>query len=156
MLLGCSKEEKREYTLPNSLCRTTVNPDLLSPFLPPGKKLSIHEVTPNGGTQRCNVSVDGKLALVASQVWWEEGGSVAAVASVHAQVDNGEITADEKLLYSGTGAVGKAEGCTDASHPSQALFTVLQVFASGRDDASSMKQLATDYTKQVKVSKNCG
>lgn len=154
-LSGCSASEEREYALPRSLCDVTVDPDLLSPFLPSGEKVSARQETPNDGTQRCNVSVDNKVALVAGQLWWDEGGSVAEVAAVHAQVGKGRLTDDEMFFYSGTGAVGKVEGCRDSSHPNQILFTTIQVFTSGRDDTSTMKRLITDYTKQVHSNNNC-
>ncbi|MGP4047236.1 hypothetical protein [Streptomyces sp. 2A115] len=154
-LSGCSKDEEREYALPKSLCGVTVNPDLMSPFLPPGKKIATQQESPNGGTKRCKVSVDGEVSLIAGQLWWEKGGTVADVASVNARVDPGQVTDNEKYLYSGTGAVGKAEGCTDATHPDQVLFTVLQVFTSGQDDAATMKRLIVDYTEQLQENNKC-
>jgi hypothetical protein len=152
---GCSKGAEREYALPSSLCGVTVKSDLLAPFLPPGKKVSTRHESPNGGTERCKVSVDGKIAIIAGQIWWEREGTVADVAGVHARVNPGHITDDEKYIYSGTGAVGKAEGCTDSAHPDQALFTVMQVYASGRADAAAMKSLIVDYTRRVQKKNSC-
>lgn len=155
ILSGCSKDEERQYALPESLCGVTVDSEFLSTFLPPGEKVSSQQETPNGGTQRCQVSVDGKIALVAGQLWWDKTGTVANVAAVHARVGKGEVTADEKFLYSGTGAVGKAEGCADHDHPDQDLFTVIQVFASGREDSSTMKRLINEYTEQIQAANDC-
>ncbi|MFJ1812580.1 MULTISPECIES: hypothetical protein [unclassified Streptomyces] len=154
-LSGCSSGEEREYSLPQSLCGVSVDPDSLAPFLPPGEKVSTRKTTPNGGTQRCNVSVDGELALVAGRLWWEKKGSVVDVAAVHAQVNEGDVITGDDFLYSGTGAVGKVVGCTDPSHPDQALFTVVQVFASGRESSSTMKRLITQYTGQVQQGSDC-
>lgn len=154
-LSGCSSGEEREYSLPQSLCGVSVDPDLLAPFLPPGEKVSTRQTTPNGGTQRCNVSVDGELALVAGRLWWEKTGSLVDVAAVHAQVNKGDVITGDEFLYSGTGAVGKVEGCTDSAHPDQALFTVLQVFASGRESSPTMKRLVTEYTGQVQKGSDC-
>ncbi|MFF1445459.1 hypothetical protein [Streptomyces sp. NPDC058295] len=133
----------------------SVHPDLLAPFLPPGDKVSTRQTTPNGGTQRCNVSVDDELALVAGRLWWAKTGSVVDVAAVHAQVNKGDVTTGDEFLYSGTGAVGKVEGCTDSAHPDQALFTVVQVFASDRESSSTMKRLITEYTGQVQKGSDC-
>ncbi|WP_314219135.1 hypothetical protein [Streptomyces zaehneri] len=154
-LSGCSSGEEREYSLPQSLCGVAVDPDLLAPFLPPGEKVSTRQTTPNGGTQRCNVSVDGELALAAGRLWWEKTGSVIDVAAVHAQVNKGDVITGDESLYSGTGAVEKIEECTDSAHPDQALFTVVQVFASGRESSSTMKRLITEYTEQVQKESDC-
>ncbi|MDR6980572.1 hypothetical protein J2X68_007312 [Streptomyces sp. 3330] len=154
-LSGCSSGEKQGYSLPRSLCGVSVDPDLLAPFLPPGEEVSTRQATPNGGTQRCNVSVDGELALVAGRLWWEKAGSVADVAAVHAQVNKGKVITGHDFLHSGTGAVGKVGGCTDPAHPDQALFTVVQVFASGRKSPSTMQRLITDYTEQIKKGSDC-
>ncbi|WP_307165707.1 hypothetical protein [Streptomyces rishiriensis] len=129
--------------------------DLLAPFLPPGERVSTRQTTPNGGTQRCNVSVDGELALVAGRLWWDKTGNVVDVAAVHAQVDKGDVITGDEFLYSGTGAVGKVEGCTNSAHPDQALFTVVQVFASGRENSSTMKRLITEYTGHVRKGREC-
>ncbi|MFF8025201.1 hypothetical protein ACFZDJ_29765 [Streptomyces sp. NPDC007896] len=154
-LSGCSTEEVREYALPKSLCGVTVKSDLLSPFLPAGKKISTQQESPNGGTERCKISIDGKVAMIAGQLWWEKGGTVMDVAAVHAQVTPGTVTDDKRYLYSGTGAVGKAEGCSDSTHPDQYLFTVIQVFAPDLDDAATMKRLIVDYTKQIQEKYKC-
>ncbi|MFF3661455.1 hypothetical protein [Streptomyces olivochromogenes] len=154
-LSGCSKDEVREYALPKSLCGVTVKSDLVSPFLPAGKKISTQQESPNGGTERCKISIDGKVAMIAGQLWWEKEGTVMDVAAVHAQVAPGTVTDDKRYLYSGTGAVGKAEGCSDSTHPDQHLFTVMQVFAPDLDDAATMKRLIVDYTKRIQEKNKC-
>ncbi|MES9806197.1 MULTISPECIES: hypothetical protein [Streptomyces] len=154
---ACSKthEEKREYALPHSLCGVEVAPDLLSPFLPPGEKLSVKEETPDGGTETCELFIDGQPGVFATQIWWREEDSITEVASVQAMVGSGEVSSDQKYLHSGTGAVGMPAGCVDSDHPQQKLYTVIQVFAAGRDDKSTMKQLITDYTTAVEKSEAC-
>ncbi|MFC9647592.1 hypothetical protein [Streptomyces sp. NPDC056937] len=157
VLAACStpKSEERKYAVPESLCGVTVESDLLSPFLPPGEKISTQKESPNGGTTQCNIIVDGKIAVIASRIWWARGGGVSDVAAVHAKVDPGQVTDDNMYLYSGTGAVGRTEDCTDSTHPDQNLFTVIQVFTSNRDDKSSMKSLIPAYTKAVEQSDEC-
>ncbi|MEU2560091.1 hypothetical protein ABZ626_12245 [Streptomyces longispororuber] len=78
-----------------------------------------------------------------------------SVATVHAQVEPGHVTVDKKYLYSGTGAVGKGKDCVDPTHPDQVLYTVVQSYAAGRDDAATMKKLITAYTTAVERSTAC-
>ncbi|MFF8833533.1 hypothetical protein [Streptomyces sp. NPDC015131] len=157
VLSSCSggTTEERKYAIPDALCGVAVEPSLLTPFLPPGEKVSTREESPSGGTQRCSVLVDGQVALTATRIWWREGDSVSDVAAVHAKVEPGEAVDGGKYLFSGTGAVGRTAGCADATHPEQALFTVLQVFAPDRDDEPAMKRLMPAYTKAVERSKDC-
>lgn len=154
-LSGCSQEEKREYALPESLCGAPVQPELLDSLLPPGKKVSARTQTPNGGTRRCSVTVDDKVALVAGQIWWDKDEGVSDVAAAHAKVSPGTVTGSGKYLYSGTGAVGRTEGCETSEHPGQALFATLQLYASGRSDKAAMKSLIADYTTSVEKSGAC-
>lgn len=154
-LTSCSNGEEREYAVPTSLCGAKVRADLLSPFLPPGSKVSVKDTTPVEGTKRCNVSVDGKLAVVASREWWEKDESMTKVAFAHAHVELDSSESSENYLYSGTGAVGRTESCTDPAFEGQAMFTAIQVYASGRDDAKSMKGLIADYTESVEKSAEC-
>ncbi|MFG3517863.1 MULTISPECIES: hypothetical protein [Streptomyces] len=154
-LSGCSNNEKKKYAPPESLCGVSVEPDLLAPFLPPGKRISTQLTRPNDGTQRCTVSVDDQLALIAGQIWWYKTGTVEEIASVHARVNNGNVTTGNNFLYSGTGAVGKVDGCTNSTHPDKALFTTVQVFTSGQEDASTMGQLITRYTEHVRAGRDC-
>ncbi|QGV78176.1 hypothetical protein [Streptomyces ficellus] len=131
-----------------------MDPALLSPFLPPGE-LSTRRESPSGGTKRCSVLVDGEVAFTASRIWWREGDSVSDVAAVHAKVEPGEATDGGKYLFSATGAVGRAEGCADATHPGQNLFTVVQVFAPDRGDRPAMERLMPAYTKAVERGNGC-
>ncbi|MGW2510629.1 hypothetical protein ACWC0A_14560 [Streptomyces scopuliridis] len=158
-LAACSssKSEERKYAVPKSLCGIAVESEQLSLFLPPGEKISTQKTSPSGGTTRCTITVDGKVAVIASRIWWGKGNGVGVidVAGVHAKVEPGQVTDDEKYFYSGTGAVGKTEGCADSAHPGQDLFTVIQVFASDRDDESGMKRLISNYNKAVEQSDEC-
>ncbi len=151
MLTSCSsdKEKERDYPLPHALCDVDVKPALLKPFLPAGDKISTRRVNPDGGTERCQVIVDGTYALFASRIWWGGGGGLVGVGSVHAQVEPEEAKGGDKYLYSGTGAVGKPKACTDPKHPQQDLYTVIQVFTKGHDDVPAMKKLITEYTNTV-------
>ncbi|THC41809.1 hypothetical protein [Streptomyces sp. A1499] len=155
-LPACSgKEGKREYSLPRSLCSVDIKAALLDPFMPDGEKITYRLEKPSGGTERCEILVDGKTALRASQVWWGEQGDVTDVASVHAHVESPPVEMDDKYLSSGTGAVGEVDACGDPAHPQQDFFTVIQVFAPDHSDAPAMKKLIGDYTSALENSKRC-
>uniref|UniRef100_UPI0004CA428A hypothetical protein n=1 Tax=Streptomyces aureocirculatus TaxID=67275 RepID=UPI0004CA428A len=70
-------------------------------------------------------------------------------------VENVANGSGEVALYTGAGAVGKANGCADPAHPDQRLFTSIQSFTYGREDARAMENLIKAYTKQVEQSKAC-
>ncbi|MFB7756845.1 hypothetical protein ACFC18_45825 [Streptomyces sp. NPDC056121] len=153
---GCSGGKEKEYTLPSSLCGVPTGKEDWSSFLPAGKKVAVRKVIPNGGTNRCQVLVDGKVALVASRIWAAQRDSVAQMANSNVNTDDGTLTHDGRYMYSHTGAVGRVENCADPTHPEQALFSVIQVFASDVEgDASAMKQLITAYTKAVGSTSDC-
>ncbi|MFF6999959.1 hypothetical protein ACFY93_34210 [Streptomyces sp. NPDC008313] len=154
-LSACSKGAEKAYSVPHIVCGTKVNADLMSPFLPPGKKISTQSLTPNDGTRRCRVIVDEKVALIFGQIWWGEKGSIADVASVHFRVTPENAAENGKYLYSETGAVAKTEECSTSKHPDQDLFTVIQVSAPDRENKSVMRRLIADYTENVEKSDAC-
>ncbi|WSS28871.1 hypothetical protein OG770_22925 [Streptomyces sp. NBC_01185] len=156
-LSACSGDDapKKAYTVPTSLCGTPVDPALVKAALPGGESLSSAPSTPNGGTTRCDVSVDGKAALRLTQAWWGERDTGAAVAQGYAHTDGGTTSDDLRFVYAGKAGVGKVASCTSPEHPEQALFAVIQVIDSGIDDQTAMKSLITDYTKAVERSAAC-
>lgn len=159
VLAGCSKggdEQEKNYATPDSLCGVTVESDLLSPFLPPGDRVSMKRSFPDGGTERCTVIVDkSKVALFADQEWLPERENLrlAAPSSVRGNPD--QVAEGNKYLYAGAGATGRINGCADPTHPNQALFTTIQSFAPDREDSRSMGKLIKAYTKTVEQSKAC-
>ncbi|MDQ0940335.1 hypothetical protein [Streptomyces sp. V1I1] len=154
-LTACSDSEEREYAVPRSLCGAKVSADLLSPFLPPGSKISVTDTEPFEGTKRCNISVDDELAVVASREWWKQGERITKVALAHANMKLDKSENSGNYLYSGNGAIGRTEGCSDPAFKGQSMFTAIQVHASDLDDAKSMKGLIADYTESVKKSAEC-
>ncbi|NUK10881.1 hypothetical protein HRW18_23420 [Streptomyces lunaelactis] len=154
-LTACSDGKQREYAVPDSLCGAKVSADLLSPFLPPGSQVSVEDTTPFEGKRRCNVSVDGELAVVASREWWKKDERITKVAVAHKDMKLEKSETSGNYLYSGNGAVGRTEGCTDADFKGQSMFTAVEVYASGLDDAKSMKGLIADYTASVEKSTEC-
>ncbi|MFI7383042.1 hypothetical protein [Streptomyces sp. NPDC049813] len=102
------------------------------------------------------MSVDDKVALIASREWRERGDDVTDVADSLARIDGGKLTSDNKYLCADTGAVGIATSCASSEHQNHVLFTAIQVYANGHDDATAMKDLIASYTKAVERSNTCG
>lgn len=149
-------EEGKKYTVPETLCGVPVNPELLDAVLPGGNSLSVKASAPNGGTKRCDVTVDGDISVRQIQAWWNNGESASTVAAGYDGMDGGRPTADGRFVYSGAGAVGKTEtSCTSPDHPDQSLFAVIQVFTPDHAAAGKMKKLITDYTHALEKSGEC-
>ncbi|MFC5957003.1 hypothetical protein ACFP51_21760 [Streptomyces pratens] len=59
---GCSGPD-RDYSMPGDLCGVTVDSDLISPFLPGGKKLTQDSYDHGVVSPRCRVIVDRSLIM---------------------------------------------------------------------------------------------
>ncbi|MFC8227533.1 hypothetical protein [Streptomyces sp. NPDC057287] len=158
-LSACSGDSddsaEKKYTVPTSLCGVAVDPALVKALLPGGDSVSSASSQPNGGTTRCDVSVDGKAALRLAQAWWGAGETAATVAQGYADTDGGTASDDSRFVHTGKAAVGRTASCTSSAHPEQDLFAVIQVLGSGIDDPTAMKSLVTDYTEAVDRSAAC-
>ncbi|MEU6808720.1 hypothetical protein ABZ920_06865 [Streptomyces sp. NPDC046831] len=154
MVTGCgADEETRDYSVPDTLCGTQVDTKELTPFLPPGKKLSVKPRVTASATW-CDVSVDGKLAVRTVQKWWQ-GGRDTAYFVRSQTLDRVEKTADAgRYVYSGTQAFGKTEACVDEKYK-QELYTGVQAYVSDHKDADAMKRLIVSFTKAVEKSDAC-
>jgi hypothetical protein len=156
VLAGCSgSEETKENDVPKALCGVPVDQDLVSAFLPSGKEIAVQEKNPVPSRKRCQVNIDGKAALTASQEWWEARDGIAIVADAHPQLESAKSTPDGRFLYSGTGAVGKVTSCTNPDHPGHVLYTAVQVYDEDQQDAAAMKRLIADYTRSTEKSGAC-
>jgi len=157
---ACSKgdgDDKKNYTVPSALCGIKADPDLVDPFLPGGESVEVKSLTLSGGAKRCDVVVDGKVALREIQTWWSDGETATTVAAAYANTDDGKTTDDGRYLYSGVGAVGKTSAdCKSKEHPDQDLYGVVQVFADGRSDPEVMKELIASYIRGLEASAECG
>ncbi|MFJ8753379.1 hypothetical protein ACIREO_29210 [Streptomyces sp. NPDC102441] len=157
-LSACSGDDppKKAYTVPTSLCGVDVDPAQVKALLPGGDSVSPASSEPNGGTTRCDVSVDGKAALRLTQTWWGAGETGVTVAEAYDGTDGGATSHDYRFVYAGKAGVGKtASSCKSSEHPEQDLYAVIQVLDSGIDDQTAMKSLITDYTKAVDQSAAC-
>ncbi|MEU6811496.1 hypothetical protein ABZ920_21405 [Streptomyces sp. NPDC046831] len=159
-LTGCSGGdgggEERAYDVPGVLCGIPLDPGFVEPFLPGGKTLSTKESAPSGGAKRCDVLVDGDLALRQTRTWWARGESASSVAAGYSGMEGAKVSADARFVHSGTGAVGKTSSCTSDDHPRQNLYAVIQVLAPDREDPAAMQKLITAFTEAVEESKDCG
>ncbi|MFG3156169.1 hypothetical protein ACGF7W_29485 [Streptomyces sp. NPDC048219] len=154
-LAACSEAgQKQEYSVPTSLCGVPVDQAALSHLLPPGKRVASQEKTPVPSRHRCQVNVDQKAALMASQEWWEEGAGVVDVARGIPQLKSAKLTGDGKSLITATGAV-KSARCSGTQHPGHSLFVTVQVYADDVDDATAMEKFVTAYTRSVEKSAAC-
>ncbi|MFE7645090.1 hypothetical protein [Streptomyces phaeoluteigriseus] len=143
--------------MPSTLCGISLDPELLAAFLPGGDSISVKSSSPNGGTKRCDLIVDGDVSVRQTQAWWGSGESASTVAAAYDKMDDGQVTDDNRYLYSGMGAVGKTTAsCRSSDHPDQTLYAVIQVFTPDRSDSGAMKRLITAYTKTLGTSGECG
>ncbi|MFF5535363.1 hypothetical protein ACFY71_23235 [Streptomyces cinerochromogenes] len=155
LIVSCSgSDDTREYDVPRALCGVSVDPGLVSPFLPAGKKIRMSETRPVPSRKNCRADVDGKWALMANLEWWSEDTSSSTVASGNPQLEEAQLSPDGNF-YSGTGAVALVKGCKNPHHAQQLLFTSLRVRDSDLGDISTMKKLATTYTEAVGRSDEC-
>jgi hypothetical protein len=153
-LSGCGGDESgRDYAVPEDLCGVAVDAGELGPFLPDGKEITVRDES-GGGTTVCEVVVDDKLALRATQAWVEEGKTTAYFASGQTLKAPQESAEGDRFRYSGNEAFGKTKGCVDEQH-GQELYTAVQAQGSDHEDADAMKRLITAYTSEVEGSAAC-
>ncbi|MEU8652243.1 hypothetical protein [Streptomyces sp. NPDC048737] len=151
---GCgADEETRDYSVPGTLCGIRVDAEELTPFLPPGRKLSVKPVVYPTATW-CDVSVDGKLAVRTVQKWWQEGRDTAYFLRSQT-LERVEKTADAgRYVYSDWQAFGKTEDCVDEKYGEE-LYTGIQAYGSDHKDADAMKRLIVSFTEKVEKSDAC-
>ncbi len=142
--------------MPSSLCGISVDPALVKAVLPGGDSLTTATEKPNGGTVRCNLSVDGKLALSLAQAWWTQGQTTATVSQGYSDTDDGTMSEDLRFVHSGKAGVGKTvSSCEVSRQPEQDLYTVVETRDTGIDDPAAIEKLLIAYTKAVEGSTAC-
>ncbi|MFF8553195.1 hypothetical protein ACF058_10205 [Streptomyces sp. NPDC015501] len=142
--------------MPTSLCGIPVDPALVKAALPGGDSLTTATTKPNGGTVRCNLSVDGKEALSFAQAWWGRGDNAAGVSQGYANTDDGTLSEDERFVHTGKAGVGKTvSSCKVSEHPEQDLYIVVETRDTGVDDPEAIEKLLVAYTKAVEGSAAC-
>ncbi|WP_330322784.1 hypothetical protein [Streptomyces anulatus] len=158
-LSACSGDDPPEkaYTVPASPCGIPVDPALVKATLPGGDTLSTATVKPNGGTVRCNLSVDGKEALSLAQAWWSQGQTTATVSQGYSNTDDGVLSEDERFVHTEKAGVGRTvSSCKVSEHPEQDLYTVVETRDTGVDDPAAIEKLLIAFTRAVEGSAACG
>ncbi|MFJ1784197.1 hypothetical protein ACIOML_07770 [Streptomyces anulatus] len=158
-LSACSGDgpPEKAYTVPTPLCGIPLDPALVKAALPGGDTLSTATVKPNGGTVRCNLSVDGKEALSLAQAWWSQGQTTATVSQGYANTDDGVLSEDERFVHTEKAGVGRTvSSCEVSEHPEQDLYTVVETRDTGVDDPAAIEKLLIAFTKAVEGSAACG
>ncbi|MFD7701605.1 hypothetical protein [Streptomyces caelestis] len=151
---GCgADEETRDYSVPDTLCGIRIDAEELTPFLPPGKKLSVKPDV-DSSEAWCNVSVDGKLIVRTIQTWWQDGRDTAYFLRGQTLEPVEETADDGRYVYSDWQAFGKTEDCVDEKYE-QELYTGIQAYGSDHRDADAMKRLIVSFTKEVEKSDEC-
>jgi hypothetical protein len=146
-------EQKRDYAIPGELCGITVASDDLIPFLPAGKYLEV-QGKETSGVKTCQVIVDKKLVVTATQAWLKEGKSTSYFAYSRSLGTQEHSTEGDRFRYSGNEAFGKTNGCVDTRYGRE-LYTAVQAQGSEHRDADAMKRLITSYTSEVETSAAC-
>ncbi|MEU5532595.1 hypothetical protein [Streptomyces sp. NPDC020362] len=154
-LSACSEhKEKRQYAVPHSLCGIPVDNGILAPFMPPGRKITVKQELPAGLAARCEVRVDSRLAVQASQEWLS-GPNTASFVGGQANSKLDHQAEGGRFLYSGWEAFGETRRCKKEKLLGNDLFTAFQMNSSDHQDADAMKQLITAYTKAVEKTDTC-
>ncbi|MTE18584.1 hypothetical protein F0L17_05450 [Streptomyces sp. TRM43335] len=135
-------QEKREYAIPSSLCDVDVKPATLSPFLPPGKDITLTEEGTDDFRKTCSVSVNGNVIFEVKREWWEEGWSTRRFATVHAYVKPDHQTPDENYVYSDRSGLGVVR-CSP-EEDDQDLFIVAKA-DENTADAEAMRKFLAEY-----------
>jgi hypothetical protein len=150
---GCgAEEERREYSVPESLCGLDLGAGLVDPFLPPGKR--IHQIEEDDSTDwSCDVSVDGEDVFQVTWEWWEPGWSTRRFASSQAYVKPEHEAADESYVYSGRGAV-TAVRCAERGQDWD-VFLAARVRNEGVSDAEAMEEFIVAYREELMRSDPC-
>ncbi|MET9483467.1 hypothetical protein [Streptomyces sp. NPDC006638] len=148
-----SPPPKKEYATPDALCGVSVDPGLVAPFLPAGKKISLHPDNSIQGWTLCDVGVDGTRVLSANTKW-EEGSLREVAADPLNGVDvNSTTTPDKRYTYTRLGGIGLVD-CQDPKRPDQQLVASVRVMKKSGSEAE-MKKLITAFTEGVAGPAEC-
>lgn len=129
-----------------------LDPGLISPFLPPGKR--IHDVVDLGDTDwSCEVSVDGDNVFIMTWEWWEPGWSAERFALRQAYADPDRKSADGNYVYSDEDAVAVVR-CTEQGERRD-IFLTARARNGGIPDADAMEKFIVAYRDEFLRSDPC-
>ncbi|MQS34208.1 hypothetical protein [Streptomyces katsurahamanus] len=160
---GCASSDPKPtkaYKTPDSLCGTAIEPSLLEPALPPGKKIST-KVTNLIGYDRCLVRVDDESALSVLISWRGGDTTTLNVASTErggGMIIDTQLTEDRRYAWSEKGGVGQVH-CPEPSvshrKVDSRLFVTIVSLSDEKTTEPEMKKLITAYTDSVSNSDEC-
>ncbi|MEU3329373.1 hypothetical protein ACH4LN_31290 [Streptomyces albus] len=152
---GCGTDEKKEYSVPDSLCGVQVSARLLAPLLPPGKSVKLERKDPllNHGSIHCNVMVDGKTVFIASQTWQDRGDAMS-MAIVQPELEPETLNGSAYFQYSEKGAVKRVD-CRAPKKPDEDLFAIPRIPGPQKPDVADVKAFTKNYAKGVAQSDQC-
>ncbi|MFD9543805.1 hypothetical protein [Streptomyces sp. NPDC060022] len=111
-------------------------------------------MSPADGIERCQVLVDGKVALIAGQEWWNDKPNLKEIALGQAYVELDNFSDNGRYIHSERGAVGKVD-CVEPIKPGNELFSVLQIPEPGKSNAIAVKKIIIAFTKALASSDQC-
>ncbi|MFD8421837.1 hypothetical protein [Streptomyces sp. NPDC059466] len=155
VVAGCSEEQKREYTLPKSLCGVPAPTQALSRLLPAGKRLSLDEATPVADAiTTCKATVDGALVLSLEREIREAGASARDIAVNQLGVKQPVSAERNSVAYADWAAVSVVE-CRGGGAADKDISVAVKVLKPGHRDESAMKELILEYTSAFKKQQPC-
>jgi len=154
--VGCSEEQKREYTLPTSLCGVSVPTSALSQLLPVGKRLTVDEATPvPDALTTCEASVDGDMVLSLEQEHRDVGASAYDIARDRFGVKQPKSAQQRSVAYSDRVAVSVVK-CRGGESGDEDITVAVKVLKPAHQNESAMKYLILGYTSAFKKQQPCG
>ncbi|MFI1869267.1 hypothetical protein [Streptomyces jumonjinensis] len=160
---GCTTSDPKPtkvYKTPDSLCGTAIEPSLLEPALPPGKKIST-KAKNLVGYYSCLVRVDDEYALSVLISWHDGDKTALNVASTErggGTVIDTQLTEDRRYAWSEKGGVGQVH-CPEPSvshrKTDSKLFATIVIYGDEKTTEPEMKKLITAYTESVSNSDEC-
>ncbi|MFB7505862.1 hypothetical protein [Streptomyces broussonetiae] len=155
-LASCSSgtsEDKRDYSVPSSLCGTAMSTSALKPLLPAGKKISSRQ-SGSTGYVRCQVSVDGQVVLSSIIERWKPKTTLTDVAfGTYGLTSDNVKKKKENYIVADTTAVGHVT-CRAKRKDGAEVFTVIRK-EHGSVDVAAMEEAITKFTDAVSTSKQC-
>lgn len=152
---GCSEDQKREYTLPKSLCGVPAPTQALSRLLPAGKHLAVDEATPVADAiTTCKATVDGDLVLSLERENREVGASARDIAVNQLGVKQPVSAGSGSVSYADWAAVSVVE-CRGGGVADKDISVAVKVLQPGHRDESAMKELILQYTSAFKKQQPC-
>ncbi|MFE5137515.1 hypothetical protein ACFRDV_07520 [Streptomyces fagopyri] len=152
---GCSDEQKREYTLPDSLCGVPAPKRALSRLLPAGKHLAVDKATPVADAiTTCRASVDGHLVLSLEREIREVGASARDIAVNQLGVKQLTSAERDSVAYADRAAVSVVQ-CRGGGAADKDISIAVKVLEPGHRNEAAMKELILEYTSAFKKRQPC-